>query len=523
MHYPLRLKLGAIAAVLFFTAAIGVVSLIAWRQNSLTQSVGGDAAWAAYKLDREAVELRSRLLQSEPGSEDDLADIQLGFELLYSRTNLLRTGQVAELFRTIDSVNEVLPRIFGQVESIDRTITSVGALDPADIDLLQSSLATLGDSSQRLVIAINEYLAESKTHERKTLLKLYGLLLALIIFKSLTALVIIRFLFQEARDNEASRQAMETLSRELEITARKAESASRAKSDFLATVSHEVRTPLNGVIGMSALLLDRQGDPQSRRYARTIHESAEILLSLINDILDFSKIEAGRLELEHTVFHLRDTTDGVLALFAPRLEGGMLRLAHDIDPQLPPCLIGDSSRIRQVLLNLLSNAFKFTMEGQVELNVWRASSGGVHFEVSDTGCGIPLEQREGLFEPFRQGDASTARRFGGSGLGLAICKRLVEAMGARSASIAAKARAAGSGSSCHSKRPRLSPCRNNRGLFLRWIAKAACKSASVCWLPKTTRSTSRWPLPCWNASVIGSISLPMAPRQSTWLGSRITP
>ncbi|SFH19695.1 ATP-binding protein [Modicisalibacter xianhensis] len=429
MHYPLRLKLGVIAAVFFFAAAIGVVSLIAWRQNSLAQSVGGDAAWAAYKLDREAVELRSLLLRSEPGSDEDLANVQLGFELLYSRTNLLRTGQIAELFRTIDSVSDVLPRIFSQVESIDRRLNSAGPLDASDIDLLQSSLATLGDSSQRLVIAINEYLAESKTRERETLLKLYGLLLALIIFKSLTALVIIRFLFQEARDNEASRQAMETLSRELEITARKAESASRAKSDFLATVSHEVRTPLNGVIGMSALLMDRQNDPQSRRYARTIHESAEILLSLINDILDFSKIEAGRLEIERSVFHLSDTVDGVLALFAPRLEGGTLRLAHHVDPQLPPCLIGDASRLRQVLLNLLSNAFKFTMEGKVELDIRRAANGGVHFEVSDTGCGIPFEQRDGLFEPFRQGDASTARRFGGSGLGLAICKRLVEAMG----------------------------------------------------------------------------------------------
>ena len=179
MHYPLRLKLGVIAAVFFFAAAIGVVSLIAWRQNGLTQSVGGDAAWAAYKLDREAVELRSLLLRSEPGSDEDLANVQLGFELLYSRTNLLRTGQIAELFWTIDSVSDVLPRIFSQVESIDRRLNSAGPLDPSDIDLLQSSLATLGDSSQRLVIAINEYLAESKTRERETLLKLYGLLLAL--------------------------------------------------------------------------------------------------------------------------------------------------------------------------------------------------------------------------------------------------------------------------------------------------------------------------------------------------------
>ncbi|MEC9482247.1 MAG: histidine kinase dimerization/phospho-acceptor domain-containing protein, partial [Halomonas sp.] len=420
MQYPLRLKLGAIAAISFFALAIAVVSLIVWRQDSLSQSVGGDAAWAAYKLDRETIELRSQLLRSEPGSQVDLETLHLGFELLYSRANILRNGQVAELFRSIPSVNEVLPRVFAQVEVVDEALHAVETLETEDIERLQAELVTLGDTSQRLVIAINEYLAESKTRERETLLQLYGLLLALIIGKTLAVGIIIRFLFREVRDNEASRRAMEVLSRELEVTARKAESASRAKSDFLATVSHEVRTPLNGVIGMSALLMDRQKDPQSRRYARTIHESAEILLSLINDILDFSKIEAGRLELEKAPFDLRGSIQGVLALFTPRLEGGAIRLEQHIEPQLPESLIGDAGRIRQVLLNLLSNAFKFTAKGRIELGVRRAENGSILFEVRDTGCGIPLHQREELFEPFRQGDASTARRFGGSGLGLAL-------------------------------------------------------------------------------------------------------
>nr|WP_297461512.1 ATP-binding protein [uncultured Halomonas sp.] len=260
-------------------------------------------------------------------------------------------------------------------------------------------------------------------------LTLYGLLLASVLGLGAATLAIVGFLFQRARDNESSRLMQEVLSRELEATARRAESASHAKSDFLATVSHEIRTPLNGVIGMSALLAEYQGDPQSRRYARTIHESAEILLSLINDILDFSKIEAGRLELERETFDLRDNVDSAITLFLPRLEGAAITLEHEVGADLPRRLIGDPGRLRQVLLNLLSNALKFTTEGQVVLRVARGELGRVRFEISDTGCGIPQSQHAGLFEPFRQGDASTARRFGGSGLGLAICKRLVTAMG----------------------------------------------------------------------------------------------
>ncbi|HET8791842.1 MAG TPA: ATP-binding protein [Modicisalibacter sp.] len=265
--------------------------------------------------------------------------------------------------------------------------------------------------------------------DREMLLTVYGVLLALIAMLIIATLSVVRFLFQKARDNESSRLVQEVLSRELEATARRAELASHAKSDFLATVSHEIRTPLNGVIGMSALLAEYQGDAQSRRYAHTIHESAEILLSLINDILDFSKIEAGRLELERETFNLRDTVESTVTLFAPRLANAAIALSHDVAEDLPARLIGDPGRLRQVLLNLLSNALKFTSEGHVTLRVTKAELGRVRFEISDTGCGIPQSQHAGLFEPFRQGDASTARRFGGSGLGLAICKRLVTAMG----------------------------------------------------------------------------------------------
>ncbi|WP_233440427.1 ATP-binding protein [Modicisalibacter coralii] len=429
MHYPLRLKLGAVAAVFCFVTALGVVSLIFWRQGSLVPMIGSDAGWVAYKLDRETVELRSQLLRSRPGSTEDLDELRLSFDLLYSRTQLLRDGQIGDLIHAIPTVDGLIAPILDRVARLDDDIRSLETLTPAVIDRLQERFHALGGDTQRLVMAINEHFAQTKTTARETMFKLYTLLLALIVLMSLATLVVVRFLFQEARDNDASRRTLETLSRELEVTARRAESASRAKSDFLAIVSHEIRTPLNGVIGMSALLLDRQRDPRSRHYARTIHESAEILLSLINDILDFSKIEAGRLELEVEAFDLTRCIDSVIQLFTPRLEDSPVRLERDIDPALPPCLSGDAGRLRQILLNLLSNALKFTAVGEVRLSVGACGEGRVRFEVSDTGCGIPAERRDVLFEPFRQGDASTARRYGGSGLGLAICKRLVTAMG----------------------------------------------------------------------------------------------
>ncbi|MDW5377877.1 ATP-binding protein [Halomonas sp. HP20-15] len=429
MRYPLRLKWATAAAVFFFIAALVVVSLIFWGQGSLVPTIGSDAAWVAYKLDREAIELRSQLLRSEHGPPQALDELQLSFDLLYSRTNLLRDGQIAELIRSIPTVQGLIEPILDQVEALDEDIRSLNSLDAAAVERLQARFQSLGNSTQRLVMAINEHFAQTKTAARETMFQLYTALLALIVLMSLATVSVVRLLFQEARANDASRRTLEVLSRELEVTAHRAESASRAKSDFLAVVSHEIRTPLNGVIGMSALLMERQRDAQSRHYALTIHESAEILLSLINDILDFSKIEAGRLDLEVEAFDLERCIDSVVQLLAPRVEGLPVKLEWRIEPGVAAQLIGDPGRLRQVLLNLLSNALKFTTVGEVVLSVAAGEAGQVRFTVSDTGCGIPESRQPTLFEPFRQGDASTARHYGGTGLGLAICKRLVNAMG----------------------------------------------------------------------------------------------
>ncbi|WP_111414023.1 ATP-binding protein [Billgrantia lactosivorans] len=428
LRYPLRLKLGAAAALVFFTAALVVVGLAAWRQEQLHHSVVGDATWHAYKLDRDIIQMRSDLaLRAE--NARSLEALRLRFELIYSRVNLLQRGDVNQLLAEMPQADRLLSDLVVMMDDIDRLLDEIGQLGEGERWVLSDRLERVGGVTEQLIVALNGHLAESTTQDRKVLQTLYALLLALILAMSLAALLVFVFLVREARDNAEARRSLESLSRKLQATARRAEAASQSKSEFLATVSHEIRTPLNGVIGMSDLLLEQPIDAQSREYARTLHVSAARLLELINDILDFSKIESGRLELERRPFRLAALVVDACELFAPRARAKGLELVNHLSPALPEQLMGDPTRLRQVLLNLLSNAIKFTERGEVRVEATVSAQGRLRLAVCDTGPGIPKDKLGWLFEPFRQGDASTARRYGGTGLGLAICRRLAEAMG----------------------------------------------------------------------------------------------
>ena len=241
------------------------------------------------------------------------------------------------------------------------------------------------------------------------------------------------WIYEDVTARRKAERELAASNSELQRAKDTAEAASQAKSRFLANMSHEIRTPMNGILGMAELLLKGELSQSQRELASGLYRSADSLLAIINDILDFSRIEAGKLTLSYSHFQLQETIDEVMELLAHQAQLKALDFTYQITPETPLYLFGDAGRLRQILINILGNALKFTRAGTVKLNVTRQESlpdaAVVRFEIQDTGIGIELKDQRSIFDSFAQGDPSTTRKFGGSGLGLAISRQLVQLMG----------------------------------------------------------------------------------------------
>ncbi|OHV08726.1 hybrid sensor histidine kinase/response regulator [Kushneria phosphatilytica] len=428
--FAIRFRIASFAALLLFFSALVTGGVIFQRQHALEHHQLKDLVWEGYQLDREVRELRFVLLT--PGAVDTDA-LLLHYQTLSSLMRLFRKGEIANAASRVESIQPGLRAAIQQIETMDDELAPLrkkqAAPDSALLAKLRQQTQELQQLTGRILVDFNTHVATRSAEEHHSQRQLYALVLLLLILMLASGGVLVHALLREGKARTEKARELEQQGEALDAAARRAEEASRAKSEFMAVMSHEIRTPLNGVLGMAELLSEEAMSSRARNYLLALRQSASGLQVVINDILDYSKIESGVLELDNRPFELPTFLEQLCAGYYLLDRDGSVSFSHRLDPGLPRFVCGDINRLRQVLANLLGNAFKFTPQGMVRLEAAVTSEGWISLDVRDTGCGIAAEDQQRLFAPFTQVDASIARRHEGTGLGLAICRRLIYAMG----------------------------------------------------------------------------------------------
>ncbi|WP_377505108.1 ATP-binding protein [Octadecabacter sp. R77987] len=419
-----------ILGVIMIAATVYLFLSLRDKQQDVSQSVREDAMWAVFQTHREASRLVDAILvaRSQPDAAT-LGAVRMNFDLLYSRVTLLSAGVFAEPFQGSADLQSGADKVRRDILSLAQTIDALAADDAvftAALPGLLRDARAIQTQSNALVIATNRRLSVARTRDRAQLLADYQRLATVVAITALLFAATITLQFKQLRTISQTQRQLRDLSQRNSETAKLAQAASEAKSLFLAMMSHEIRTPLNGIIGAADLLMDTDLAPTQARRAQTIRRSGHILLDVINDILDYSNLDANGVTYSNLPVSLPELADLLADVFQHRLDDAQLAFAID----LPPIIVStDDVRLRQVLLNLIGNAIKFTPEGGIQLRATLQDGTLLRFEVQDSGVGIAVADQHKLFQNFSQIGNATSRSFGGTGLGLAISKRIVTGMG----------------------------------------------------------------------------------------------